>query len=307
MPMTRRAALAASLTLAASLLVPLEAGQASEVKVAANNYTSQNDQIASFLATGETGAKKCLNPRAGDRDIFRNAKALAGHCIKLHKIREAGKTWHIYEIGGKRKGPLWAVLHDNENAAFDAAVTGLNRYGGRIVAIEAGERRNFHGQDPNRNFGIKRCRNQRGSGVKFTTFMMMLVDKSTGVVGLHNNANGFSGGGGSGHINVFRKSGVLIGHPSRSAKGAFKDGDNFILIPGRGAKKPGSRQARKIARLNKSGIHAVYEKVMARANDCSMSNHMVLNGRHNYVNIEVQHGQARVQRALLKPALNVLR
>ena len=122
---------------------------------------------------------------------------------------------------------------------------------------------------------------------------------------MHNNANGYSGGGGSGHINVYRKSGVLIGHPSRHAKGAFKDGDNFILIPGRGKKKRSA--ARKIAKLNKSGIHAVYEKVMARANDCSMSNHIVLYSNRKYVNIEVQHGQARVQRALLKPALSALR
>ncbi|MEM7426982.1 MAG: hypothetical protein AAF441_12875 [Pseudomonadota bacterium] len=303
MPMICRAALAATLTFAVSF----GAAQAGETKIAANTFAAEHDPIASFLTTGETGAKPCLNPRSGDRDIFRNAKALTGHCIRLHRIREAGKTWQIYEIGGQRRGPLWAVLHDNENAAFDAAVTGLNRYGGRIVAIEAGEKRKFHGQDPNRNFGIKRCRNQRGSGVKYTTFMMMLVDKSTGVVGMHNNANGFAGGGGSGHINVFRKSRVLIGHPSRYAKGAFKDGDNFILVPGRGGWRPGSRPARKIARLNKSGIHAVYEKVLARANDCSMSNHLVLSGYHNYVNIEVQHGQARVQRALLKPALNALR
>ena len=299
--MTRPPALAAAVTLA----LGLGTAQAGDLNTLNGKYAALDDKIASFLTTGSTGTKPCLSPRAADRDIRRNAKALSEHCIRLHEIAEAGKVWKIYEIGGARRGPLWAVLHDNENAAFDAAVTGLNRYGGRIVAIEAGERRNFKGQDPNRNFGIKRCRNQRGSGVKYTTFMMMLVDKSTGVVGMHNNADGYHGNGGSGHINVYRKSRVLIGHPSRHARGALKDGDNFILIPGRGAKK--ARAARKIASLNKSGIHAVYEKVMARANDCSMSNHIVLYSNRKYVNIEVQHGQTSVQRRLLKPALAVLR
>lgn len=304
--MSCRAALAAVFSLTLGLNIA-QAGDVADpiITGSTSKHAALDDPIASFLQTGETGAKPCINPRRGDRDIRRNARGLAKHCIRLHKIREAGKTWQIFEIGGTRPGPLWAVLHDNENAAFDAAVTGLNRYGGRIVAIEAGERRNFRGQDPNRNFGIKRCRNQRGSGVKYTTFMMMLVDQSTGVVGMHNNANGYAGGGGAGHINVFRESRVLIGHPSRHARGAFKDGDNFILIPGRG--KARRHHNRRIAKLNKSGIHAVYEQVMARANDCSMSNHIVLYSNRNYVNIEVEHGQTRVQRALLKPALSVLR
>ena len=119
--MSCRMALAATFSLA----LGLGAAQAGDVSDpittgAISKHAALDDQIASFLTTGETGAKPCINPRSGDRDIFRNAKALAKHCIKLHKIREAGKTWHIYEIGGKRPGPLWAVLHDNENAAFGA-------------------------------------------------------------------------------------------------------------------------------------------------------------------------------------------
>ena len=142
--MTRSTALAAIFSIALGLGTAQANDQADPLQTGSvSKFAALDDKIANFLTTGQTGAKPCINPRSGDRDIFRNAKALSKHCIRLHKIREAGKTWNIYEIGGKRRGPLWAVLHDNENAAFDAAVTGLNRYGGRIVAIEAGERRNF--------------------------------------------------------------------------------------------------------------------------------------------------------------------
>ena len=58
---------------------------------------------------------------------------------------------------------------------------------------------------------------------------------------------------------------------------------------------------------NLTPLEVIDAGVMARANDCSMSNHIVLNSNRKYVNIEVQHGQTRVQRALLAPALRALR
>ena len=126
--------------------------------------------------------------------------------------------------------------------------------------------------------------------------MMKLARKGRRVIAMHTNSNGYSGGGGSGHINVFRKSSVLIGYPSKSANGNLKDGDNFIMVPGKGNISGGAKS--RIKKLNKMGIHAMYERVTSAGNDCSMSNHVVLTSGIKYFNVEVQHGQSGVARKL---------
>jgi len=73
---------------------------------------------------------------------------------------EERARWRLYRITDPRRprGPLWFVPHDDENAGFEAALVGLRRYGGTIVAVDGGGRRRNRtvafgpAIDPNRNF-----------------------------------------------------------------------------------------------------------------------------------------------------------
>ena len=250
-----------------------------------------------LFAMPATAQAKCLAASQVDEpDIARHARALDGACIKRAFIEEAGRRWQIYTITQGMPGPLWAVLHDNENAAFSASVTGMRKHGGTILAVEAGEKRNFKGKDPNRNFGRK-C----GDARRYTAFIMGLAHAHGSVVAVHTNAPGFSGDGrgGSGHINIFRKSKVLQGRPAKRAKGPFRSGDNFVLVPA----KSENLARRRIRALHRQGAHAMYERVTKRGNDCSMSNHAVLTGFTDYMNVEVAHGQTKTAEALIEKAL----
>ena len=75
-------------------------------------------------------------------------------CVTSIQFSEGGRPWFLRIVENKTKpGPLWAVPHNNERAAFDTAADAVRRYGGVIVAVETGGSRYFMGQDPNRNFG----------------------------------------------------------------------------------------------------------------------------------------------------------
>lgn len=250
----------------------------------------------STFVSGEAEAKCLSAAEVSERDIKRHRKALGGACIKREIIREAGRRWQIYTITDGLPGPLWAVLHDNENAAFTASVAGMKKHGGTILAVEANEKRMFKGKDPNRNFGTK-C----GDATRYTDFIMGHAAAHGTVIAVHTNAPGFSGDGrgGRGHINIFRKSKVLQGRPAKRAQGALRSGDNFVLVPATSEKEARPR----IRALNRQGAHAMYERVTRRGNDCSMSNHAVLSGFTDYMNVEAAHGEAKTAKALIEKAL----
>ena len=253
--------------------------------------------VTTAFVAPESAKAKCLSAaEVNERDIKRHRRALGDACIQLATVREGKRAWKIYTITNGEPGPLWAVLHDNENAAFTASVKGMNRHGGTILAVEASEKRTFKGKDPNRNFGTK-C----GDARKYTAFIMGLARSHGQVVAMHTNAKGFAGDGkgGRGHINIFRKSKVLQGRPAKRAKGSFRSGDNFVLIPA----KSENGAKRRIRALHKQGVHAMFERVTKRGNDCSMSNHAVLTGFTDYMNVEVAHGQVKTAEKLVEKAL----
>ena len=259
-----------------------------------------------------TTASGCDDPsRERDPDIARNLNTIrkAGLCFKKVVLSEGKYRW-VFEVFShpSHKGPFWVVPHDDENAAFDAAVYATARYGGGFLAVEAGERRIFRGQDPNRNFGTtrttaKRCRDQRAPAPKFTAtiFRIVKAHKAAGApyMALHTNDNGLAGYGGTGTISVRRQSRVLKGFPS-GAKGGLGDEDSVVLIAGRSEYNK-NRSAQKTVRgLNKLGLNVIYEHVTKRGNDCSYSNYILLRQPASYFNIEVQHGALGVQKKMIR-------
>jgi hypothetical protein len=85
---------------------------------------------AELLASAECLAADGVSDKDGD--FRRNAAALAapGLCIAEQKFKERRRPWTIQTVSSGRPGPLWAVLHDDEDVAFDSAVRALTTYGG---------------------------------------------------------------------------------------------------------------------------------------------------------------------------------
>jgi len=257
----------------------------------------------------------CRPPKkANDADVRRNAAFIIsrGLCYKRRNIIDGSLHWHLTIIENPRYldgTPRWVVPHDDENSAFDTGVRMVAEYGGRLVAVEAGERRYFHGQDPNRAFGSgASCRALRHPWPNYTRVMHHLLTGGPAFFALHSNANGHAGNGGSGHISVQRSSRSMKGFPSSTAKGGLRDEDSMVIIAGL---RPSSDPAAKklIARLNKYGLNVVYEYVRPSGNDCSLSNYLLLNGivgLGGYFNIEVEHCRTRTQMMMSRKLLSML-
>ncbi|KUF09641.1 hypothetical protein AVJ23_15890 [Pseudoponticoccus marisrubri] len=209
------------------------------------------------------------------------------------------------------RGPLIYLVHDNEQSAFDTALYSVRRYGGSLVAVESGEKRSHAGQDPNRNFAINAsdaatCRDMvTKPAPEFTEIMRALnPDRQSFFLTLHNNDDGYSGGGGLGTINVERPSSIMQGMP---APQSASDTDDALLIAGIepfGANK----HARAVTdHMHEAGYHVIYELVKSSNNDCSFSNFVVLNNLGDYYNIETQHGHTAQQKQILDHLMAYLR
>ena len=74
-----------------------------------------------------------------------------GLTVTRIEFRDDRTFWRLYRIDNQRKphGPLWFVPHDNENAAFQAAVYAVRAYGGQVIAVE--EARSIAGPDSRMN------------------------------------------------------------------------------------------------------------------------------------------------------------
>ncbi|MEM7216204.1 MAG: hypothetical protein AAF423_11735 [Pseudomonadota bacterium] len=248
-----------------------------------------------------------------DADIQRNAgfflKFPTQFCISVSSFAEHGVEWSITivrEIKTTRQGakvPTIFLLHDNEQSAFDTALYAVQKYGGKLVAIEARDKRIFGKQDPNRNFGSKSsdtntCRDMRVKPAPvFTKFLAGLRDKKRNIViTLHNNADGFAGGGGSGTISADRQSKVMRGMRAPNVK---NDPDDALLLAGRPVFDANSAAKKITKKMHKAGINVIYEHVTKAGNDCSFSNYVVLNKLGQYYNIEAQQGHTRQQKRML--------
>ncbi|MCA1335059.1 hypothetical protein [Pseudooceanicola marinus] len=253
----------------------------------------------------------CL-PAAGfpDPDVRRNLasfQADAGLCLSRAGFTEHGRSWQLTVVRNlsARRGPVWAVLHDNENAAFDSALYAVRRYGGALVAVEAGESRTFQGQDPNRNFSLSAstaatCRDISAKPTPgFTKAITSFFSDRYPVLTLHNNDEGYSGAGGRGHISARRSSASMTGMMTPTPQGALSDEDNAILLADTRpfAQSAASRKA--TAAFHAQGVNVIYEHVRPERNDCSFSFFTRMNGLGDYYNIEAQFGAGEAQRRMV--------
>jgi hypothetical protein len=119
-----------------------------------------------------------------DGDFKRNAETLSApaFCIAQEKFKERRRQWTVQTVSSGRQGPLWAVMHDDEDLAFDNAVQALNTYGGTLITVETGGKRNQDGVDPNRNFSddnISCTKLGKSATPRFTAAFRKLIDPAS--------------------------------------------------------------------------------------------------------------------------------
>ncbi len=254
-----------------------------------------------------------------ERDIKLNAKTIKGYGLCYYTVAFKDKGFSgllqiLEHPDHANNGPKWALPHDNEQSAFTTAVHMVGLYGGRMVAVQANERRLLAGQDPNRAFAMKRmksCRHQRRVAPDYTAKMIKLLRPAKRVRGIwfsiHNNDAGFAANGGRGHISAAITTRVMKGlmAPKPASKG-FANADNAVLMAGR---DPLAKAMRHIRPVHNAGMNVIYEHIRGNRSDCSFSNYLVLNKgvrTGQYFNIEAQHGHTRTQIAMGKALMRVL-
>lgn len=237
----------------------------------------------------------------GDGDFTRNAAALGapGLCLSQTDVSERERDWVIQTVSSGRPGPLWAVMHDDEDVAFDDAVQALTTYGGTLVSVDANGKRNLDGVDPNRNFsagGIGCSKLGNDATPEFTAVFKALFDPTQPIIALHNNAEGV-GGGRVGHVTIDRIPPGMDLVASSNPESDLADNHTLVLIaspqpvPGELTNRANSLAAK--------GVNVIIEAVREGRGDCSLSNYAVLSGHPTYLNVTVDHDGGDKQRRIV--------
>jgi hypothetical protein len=232
-----------------------------------------------------------------DDDIQRHsghAAYFAGIQIEEWYIRENGFGWHLLRFVNIAKpiGPLWIVPHDDENAAFEAALVALKEYGGVAVVVNSGpgsvRRQAGNGTcgvradvvtscDPNRNFA--------DTSPKFTDAFLSQRPAGQPVIALHTNSPGFfgDGQGGRGDVTILDAAAFGRGEIQSRSDGHFAvnpapemaNYDTLALTAylSQGG-EPGATAVACRNAMTNAGVHFWHERVIY--SDGSMSNYLAL-------------------------------
>jgi hypothetical protein len=283
--------------------------------IAAPSGTSAAEAAPAVLLTRELVASgDCMEASEtadADGDFSRNAEMLSagGFCIAETDFKERKKPWTVQTVNSGRPGPVWAVLHDDEDASFDNALKALSTYGGTLITVDTGGRRLVEGIDPNRNFsagGIGCAKLGGDAAPRFTMIFRGLFDPGQPLIALHNNEDRQASTGGHGHASM-----QSVGRDMRASPAADQDGplagdDTLVLLAATSADDPPAKAA--TSALNAQGINVLMEIVRPGKGDCSFSNYSVLSGHTDYFNVTVGEGegdkQSRIVDAImaLRPA-----
>ena len=233
-----------------------------------------------------------------DGDFKRNAEVLSGGglCMAQEEFRERRRPWVVQTVKSRQPGPLWAVMHDDENLSFDTAVKALTTYGGTLVSVDTGGKRNLSGIDPNRNFsgdGIGCRKLGDNAAPRFTKLFRDFIDPSQPIVALHNNTEERSPTGGHGHVTMDLVPKAMRASPAPDVGGPLAGERALVLLAASDLDDPTA--ASRTAILNGTGINVVLERVEDGRGDCSLSNYAVLIDNPNYFNVTVGHGEGDKQ------------
>jgi hypothetical protein len=231
-------------------------------------------------------------------DFVRQAgtDAFAGLDVQRRTASDADATWNLWRIANPAKpdGPLWVVPHDNENAAFAAALRAVKSYGGIVIAVDSEQDDRFASAryvrahdggrlDPNRTF----------TAAWPAYVSAVLADRGNRpIVALHTNAPGFDGGAstcgdtagnGSGGISIRLCNSIFSPRPAADRSWPWDDDDSVVISPYLAGAAAGSGWCG--ARLIQGNFNILFERVAT--SDGSLSNYAVQHGIP-YLNFETQ-------------------
>ncbi len=236
-----------------------------------------------------------------DEDFARHRHESEWRDLGVRRIgfHEGMVTWHVWRIANLAKpgGPLWVVPHDNEDAAFDAALSSVRAWGGVAMLVDTGAgssgyRSRFNDDtggappiDPNRNF--------RDTLPVYA--VRMLADLRVPprlIVAVHTNEPGFAAGlpgcggqagQGAGDISILLCNERFHPSAAQRRRWPFDDDDSLALVPYLAGRDPASAWCGR--RLAAADYNVVFERV-ARS-DGSLSNYAVQHGLR-YINVETE-------------------
>ena len=263
--------------------------------------------LAATTASARSAPQRIVTPvdplTMGTDDFTRLADPALWDGLTVTRIefRDDRAFWRLYRIDNVRKphGPLWFVPHDNENAAFQAAIYAVRAYGGQVVTIE--EARSLAGPDSRMNgdvaFGkpIDPNRNFRDDTPAYANEVLAgLGMPARLIVALHTNEPGYDSSAstcgppppaytGKGEISVLLCNDLYMPRPSISKAWPFDDTDSVAIVsyPGSGGPADGFC----MRALAEADMNIMMERVMT--SDGSLSNFALFNGLP-YVNLETQ-------------------
>jgi hypothetical protein len=269
------------------LLLPLFALLSAPASLAQITWSAVSaDQIGGL-------ADDDLNRHASD------ARFLDGLAVSETRFTEAGFNWHMIRFVNLAKpvGPLWAIPHDDENAAFEAAIAAVKTHGGVAVMVNSGpgssRKQSGYGTCGGRPAKISNCDPNRNFSLATPLFTKAYIEQlATGqpIIALHTNTVGY--GRGQGDITILdtvaaarskflpRSDGFFGGN----GPAPLKDYDTYAIIPYR---PPTIAQSDVHCRnaLIGEGVHVWHERV--DRSDGSFSNYVALNMPvTKYVNME---------------------
>lgn len=212
---------------------------------------------------------------------------------------ESGANWklQVYESAAKPEGPSFFVPHDNENEAFLGAAWALSVYGGHVLALECGEKRECaQGIDPNRHFLPQ-------NRTYISTIMNFFESKPYPVITLHNNHDSHRDLGGEGAIYAD------MPIPYADGKGVYHQGDPDDLIIYADVRSSSESPAFSLydREFADAGVNSIFEHVHAgNSLGGHMSTHVIRSTPMEYFNVEAQHGHLQEQRKILEKLLKIL-
>ena len=260
-----------------------------------------------LVATTASAQQRIVTPvdplTMGTDDFARLADPALWDGLSVTRIefRDDRAFWRVYRIDNQRKpgGPLWFVPHDNENAAFQAAIYAVRAYGGQVVAVE--EARSVDGPDSRMNgdvaFGkpIDPNRNFRDETPNYANEILAgLGNPARLIVALHTNEPGYDSSAstcgpqppaytGKGEISVLLCNDLYMPRPSVSEDWPFDDTDSVAIVSYPGSGGPGDGYC--VRALADADMNIMLERVMT--SDGSLSNFALFHGLP-YVNLETQ-------------------
>lgn len=250
------------------------------------------------LMVGSTAVASLAPQDIRHADFVRQAgtDAFAGLDVQRRTAEDPGASWSLWRIANPAKpgGPLWVVPHDNENAAFAAALRAVKDYGGIVIAVDSGQDDRLSSAryvwshdggrlDPNRSF----------TGMWPAYVAAVLADRgSRPIVALHTNAPGFDSGAstcgdtpgnGSGGISIRLCNSIFSPRPAADRSWPWDDDDSVVISPYLAGSTAGSGWCG--GRLLQGNFNIVFERVAT--SDGSLSNYAIQHGVP-YLNFETQ-------------------